>query len=86
MPGRSFYSALARFSAVITILPATMAAGWMMGRYLVDRTFNTWPWGTIVCLFLGAASGFYEIFKILMQKNDSPNSSTSSDPSANDHN
>jgi len=64
---RNFYAAIGRLSAIITIVPASMAGGWVMGHYLVDRFLDTGPWGGIVCLFLGAGAGFYEITKLLIQ-------------------
>ena len=61
-----FYAAVGRLSAIITIVPASMAGGWVMGHYLVDRLLGTGPWGGLVCLFLGAGAGFYEITKLLI--------------------
>jgi F0F1-type ATP synthase assembly protein I len=63
----NFYAAIGRLSAIITIIPASMAGGWIMGHYLVDRFLGTGPWGGIVCLFLGAGAGFYEITKLLIR-------------------
>ncbi len=57
---------IARLSAIITILPASMAAGWVLGYFLVDRTLNIFPWGSIIFTLLGAGAGFYEIVKILI--------------------
>ncbi len=57
---------LARLSAIITILPASMAAGWIIGYYLVDKTLHTFPWGSLVLTLLGAGAGFFEIVKILI--------------------
>jgi F0F1-type ATP synthase assembly protein I len=57
---------LARLSAIITILPASMAAGWIAGYFLFDRYLGSFPWGTIVGTLSGAAAGFYEIARILM--------------------
>ncbi len=68
----NFYVALGKFSAVITIVPASMAAGWIFGHYLVDRVFGTGPWGAIAFLFVGAGAGFYEIAKLLMSKGEAP--------------
>jgi len=65
MGNKSVYAGMGRLSAIITILPSAMAAGWLLGYFLVDRWLGTFPWGTILCLFLGAGAGFYEIYKIL---------------------
>ncbi len=70
--GSSFYSALGRFSAIITIIPASMGAGWLFGHYVVDRHFGSGPWGGIACLLIGAAAGFYEIFQILFSNRRKP--------------
>lgn len=68
---------MARLSAIVTILPASMAAGWIMGYFVIDRYFNVFPWGTIILTLFGAAAGFYEIVKILQpdgsQDDRSPN-------------
>ena len=67
MGNKSVYAGMGRLSAIITILPSAMAAGWFLGYFLVDRWLDTFPWGTIFCLFLGAGAGFYEIYKILTE-------------------
>ncbi len=61
----NFYSRLGRLSAIVTILPSTMAVGWVAGYYLVDRNFGTFPWGGVVLTLVGAGIGFYEIFVLL---------------------
>ncbi len=61
---------LARFSAIITILPASMAAGWILGYFLVDRVLQTFPWGSILLTLFGAGAGFYEIVRILIPNRD----------------
>ena len=65
MPGPSYYSRIARLSSIIFVLPSSMAAGWLIGRFVFDRFFSTYPWGTIVLTLAGAGIGFYEIFRIL---------------------
>jgi F0F1-type ATP synthase assembly protein I len=62
---------LVRLSAIITILPAGMAAGWILGYFLCDRLLHSFPWGSIVGTFLGAGAGFYEIATILFRDRDS---------------
>jgi len=66
MPGPSFYSRIGRLSSILFILPGTMAAGWIVGYYLVDRYFSTFPWGSISLILVGAGGGLYEIIKILV--------------------
>jgi F0F1-type ATP synthase assembly protein I len=61
---------LARLSAIITILPASMAAGWVLGYFLLDRYLHVFPWGSIVFTILGAGAGFYEIVKLLAPDRD----------------
>jgi len=43
-----------------------MAVGGLIGYYLVDRYFATYPWGTVTLVLLGAAAGFYEIIRMLI--------------------
>jgi F0F1-type ATP synthase assembly protein I len=65
-PNQSFYARLGRLSAIIMILPASMAAGWIIGYAIVDRLFDLFPWGSIVLTLAGAGAGFYEIVRLLM--------------------
>ncbi len=67
MRDSSSYARFGRLSAIITILPATMAGGWMVGYFLVDRYLSTFPWGSIITTLLGAGAGFYEIVRLLIQ-------------------
>lgn len=63
--GRESPGKIARLSAIITILPASMAAGWMLGYFVFDRLLGTSPWGGIIFTLIGAGTGFYEIIRIL---------------------
>jgi len=56
---------MGRLSAIITILPASMAAGWFLGYYIVDKPFELFPWGAVSGTLLGAGAGFWEIIRIL---------------------
>ncbi len=67
---RNFVDWLARLSAIVTVLPASMAAGWLLGYVLVDRLLHYYPWGGIFGTMLGAGAGFYEIMRILMPRKD----------------
>ena len=67
MTSRSFYARLSHLSAIITILPASMAGGWVLGYFAIDRVFHIFPWGGIAMILLGAAAGFYEIVRLLMR-------------------
>jgi len=66
MPDQSFYARVGRLSAIIMILPSAMAAGGLLGYFLVDRYLRTFPWGTILLVLLGAGAGFYEIIRIVL--------------------
>jgi F0F1-type ATP synthase assembly protein I len=57
---------LGRLSAILFVLPSTMAAGWILGYYLVDRPFSVFPWGSVSMTLVGAGAGLYEILKILV--------------------
>lgn len=61
---------MARLSAIITILPASMAAGWVLGYYLADRPLKIFPWGGIIGTLIGAGAGFYEIVALLVRDRD----------------
>jgi F0F1-type ATP synthase assembly protein I len=68
--GSSAYVNLGRLSAIITILPATMAAGWALGHYAIDRLFGVAPWGSVFFILAGGGVGFYEITRILISSQD----------------
>jgi F0F1-type ATP synthase assembly protein I len=65
MPDSSYYARFSRLSVIITILPASMAGGWVAGYYLVDHFFGTFPWGSLAVTLIGAGAGFYEIIRLL---------------------
>lgn len=65
---------LARLSGIIMILPASMAGGWLLGYFLLDRYLHTSPWGSIILTLMGAGAGFYEIVRILAPKRGDGNS------------
>jgi F0F1-type ATP synthase assembly protein I len=67
MPASSFYQRLGRLSSIILVLPGSMAGGWLLGYFVVDRMLSTFPWGSVLVTLLGAGAGFYEIVKILIQ-------------------
>ena len=67
MSDESLYARMGRLSAIITILPASMAAGWFVGYFLVDHFLGSYPWGSIVMTMLGSGAGFYEIVHILLR-------------------
>ncbi len=62
---QSFYAKLGRLSAIVTILPSAMGGGWLLGYYVVDRNFGSFPWGSLILTFIGAGVGFYEIIVLL---------------------
>ena len=59
------YTNLAKFSSIVMILPSSMAAGWFLGHFVVDKFLGTSNWGSIIFVLLGAGAGFYEIMRIL---------------------
>jgi F0F1-type ATP synthase assembly protein I len=65
MPDPSYYARLGRLSAIVTILPSTMGAGWILGYFVIDRYLGSFPWGSVAATLLGAGLGFYEIIRLL---------------------
>jgi F0F1-type ATP synthase assembly protein I len=65
MVPENFYVKLAKFSSIVMILPSSMAAGWLLGYFGIDRWFGIYPWGTILFIMIGAGAGFYEIIRTL---------------------
>ncbi len=62
---RSAAAWLARLSGIVIILPASMAAGWIMGYFVVDHYLKSYPWGSVGFTLLGAGAGFREIYRML---------------------
>jgi F0F1-type ATP synthase assembly protein I len=79
MPDRSFFARMGRLSSIVAILPSSMAVGWIVGYYVLDRHLGSFPWGSLACTLVGAGAGFYEIFRILSAErqdtNDPPSDS-----------
>jgi F0F1-type ATP synthase assembly protein I len=59
---------MARLSGIIMILPASMAAGWLIGFFGIDPFLDITPWGSIIGILIGAGVGFYEIVRLLAPK------------------
>jgi len=66
----SFYARLGRLSAIVLILPSSMAAGWVAGYFLIDSPLGIFPWGSIALTLGAAIAGFYEIGRILLRERD----------------
>jgi F0F1-type ATP synthase assembly protein I len=64
---------MARLSAILTILPASMGMGWVMGYFLIDEFLHIYPWGSLGFTLLGAGAGFYEIIRIVTARRVSRN-------------
>ena len=62
---------MGRLSAIIVILPSSMASGGLLGYFVFDRFLGVFPWGTILMTLVGAGAGFYQIVKLLnREQND----------------
>ena len=66
MSDQSFFSRLGRLSSIIMILPGSMAGGWILGYYVLDRYLTKFPWGSLIFTFVGAGAGFFEIIRLLI--------------------
>ena len=58
---------IAQYSSIIFLLPASLLIGFFGGQWL-DEWLGTDPVFVVVCVLLGAAAGFYQVFKILLEK------------------
>lgn len=61
---------LQAFTLVSTLgltVVSTLAVGIFLGN-LVDRWLDSSPWGIVVGIVLGMISGFYGIFKLVMDQ------------------
>jgi len=75
MGDQSVYARMGRLSAIIVILPASMASGGMVGYFVLDRFLGIYPWGTILMTLFGAGAGFYQIVKLLNREKNDPDRS-----------
>lgn len=57
----------ALYSSVAVALPACVAAGFLVGRWL-DGWWGTDPAMTVVCILLGAGIGFHQMYVILFKR------------------
>lgn len=64
MSQRESYRLLAKYGSIIFVLPACCLAGFWIGDWL-DGWLGTSPVLAIVLLLVGAAAGFWEIFRLL---------------------
>jgi F0F1-type ATP synthase assembly protein I len=62
---RSFWVALARYSQLAFVLPATTVTGWIIG-VLLDKWLHT-GWLYLAGLLLGIAAGFVELIRTTMK-------------------
>lgn len=63
----SLHRLLAHYSSIIFLLPSSLLVGYFFG-YVLDDCLGTFPWLSMVFLFLGAAAGFIQVFRILNRK------------------
>ncbi len=64
MPRRPGVAPAARLAGAGTALTGAVVGGLLIGMGL-DRWLGTGPWLALVCLLLGAAAGFLELFRTL---------------------
>ena len=62
---RSFWVAMARYSQLAFVLPATTLAGWVLGG-LLDRWLHT-NWIYLLGVFLGIITGFIELIRTALR-------------------
>ncbi|MGZ4816287.1 MAG: AtpZ/AtpI family protein [Terriglobales bacterium] len=66
---RSLWIAMARYSQLAFVLPATTFAGWVLGA-LLDKWLHT-TWLYLLGLLLGIAAGFVELIRTVMREEKS---------------
>ena len=64
---RNLYRLLAYYSGIIFVLPSSLLVGYFLG-YLLDGYLGSSPFLSLTFLFLGAAAGFVQVFRILKKK------------------
>jgi ATP synthase protein I len=56
----------ASLAGIGPLLVGAVLAGYLLGSW-IDRRFGAAPWGTLVCVLLGAAGGFIEMVRMLRE-------------------
>ncbi|MCW8915028.1 MAG: AtpZ/AtpI family protein [Magnetovibrio sp.] len=59
---------------MISALVVGVGLGWWL-----DRTFDTKPWFTIICIFLGGAAGILNVYRTAMRMADDLNEDSKED-------
>ncbi len=60
---QKYYRQFARVSAIGLEMGLSVAIGLGVG-YLLDRFFHTWPWLTIIFLFVGIIAAFRSLYNL----------------------
>ncbi len=58
---------IAQYSSIIFVLPTCLLIGFFSGKWL-DERWGTEPAFAMVLLLLGAVAGFYQVFKVLLER------------------
>jgi len=58
---------IAQYSSIIFLLPTCLIIGFLGGQWL-DERLATEPVFAVIFLLLGAVVGFYQVFRILLEK------------------
>jgi len=61
---RQSFQTVWQVSSVGFTLVACVFAGYFFGSWL-DRHFHSWPWLTLVFLFIGIAAGFLNVYRTI---------------------
>jgi len=67
-PEKSLFKQLLEASSVGIQLVLSTFVGFAMG-YFLDKFFRTFPWLTIIFLFLGIFAGFYDLVRVARKQN-----------------
>lgn len=67
-PEKSLFKQLLEASSVGIQLVLSTFVGFAMG-YFLDKFFKTFPWLTIIFLFLGIFAGFYDLVRVARKQN-----------------
>lgn len=65
------YRLFAVYGSIIFLLPSSLLGGWWLGS-MADDYFGTDPWAAVTGIFLGAAGGFIEVFRLLSPSGKKP--------------
>ncbi|MBI4481991.1 MAG: AtpZ/AtpI family protein [Acidobacteria bacterium] len=68
MTKRNVYKIISDLSAIIFLIPTNMAAGGLLGYYVIDPWLGTYPWFTLLFVLIGGGAGLYQTYQLVSRQ------------------